>query len=310
MSDAANSPDRPARSPFADNPGWRGRLAWAALLFSLAVVAHLAISATGGRMRLWDPLFAFSKLTLDYGSKALMGAAGFGALALLIGLTKAPRVKPVILSAFAILIAGSGLGRLHAFRTVALGLPPIHDVQTDWADPLMPSQALLDARAADGAKNDIEAAPVIPPGADARWPGFGNKPVAQAQEQAELDPTRTYGEDEPQPPYPPIAPVITPVAIEIVYAAALSEVEAQGWTLIQESAPDEGGHGLIEATALTGWFGFADDVIIRVTPQPGGGSRLDMRSVSRVGLSDIGANALRVARFTDAVQRRVAVDNP
>ncbi|MCZ6645634.1 MAG: DUF1499 domain-containing protein, partial [SAR324 cluster bacterium] len=44
------------------------------------------------------------------------------------------------------------------------------------------------------------------------------------------------------------------------------------------------------------WFGFKDDVVVRITPVKGG-SRLDMRSVSRVGRSDVGANAARIRKF-------------
>jgi uncharacterized protein (DUF1499 family) len=52
----------------------------------------------------------------------------------------------------------------------------------------------------------------------------------------------------------------------------------------------------VEATDTTGWFGFKDDISIRVRPDPNG-SRVDVRSVSRVGRSDIGANATRVRDF-------------
>jgi uncharacterized protein (DUF1499 family) len=54
--------------------------------------------------------------------------------------------------------------------------------------------------------------------------------------------------------------------------------------------------GIVEATATTFWFGFKDDVVVRIreTQQ---GSKLDLRSVSRVGQSDIGANAARIQTF-------------
>ena len=55
--------------------------------------------------------------------------------------------------------------------------------------------------------------------------------------------------------------------------------------------------GRIEATDTSMWFGFKDDVVVRVLPHPSGGSRVDVRSVSRVGGSDIGANAKRVRQF-------------
>jgi uncharacterized protein (DUF1499 family) len=59
--------------------------------------------------------------------------------------------------------------------------------------------------------------------------------------------------------------------------------------------------GRIEATATTPWFGFKDDVVIRVEPAEGG-SRVDVRSVSRVGGSDVGANAARIRAYLDKVR--------
>ena len=57
--------------------------------------------------------------------------------------------------------------------------------------------------------------------------------------------------------------------------------------------------GLVEATATTAWFGFKDDVVVRVVAE-GSGSAIDVRSVSRVGRSDIGANAARIEVFLTA----------
>ena len=62
-----------------------------------------------------------------------------------------------------------------------------------------------------------------------------------------------------------------------------------GWDIVSISPPDM----RIEATATTRLFGFQDDVVVRITPAPKG-SRVDVRSVSRLGKSDIGANAGRI----------------
>ena len=61
------------------------------------------------------------------------------------------------------------------------------------------------------------------------------------------------------------------------------------------SAPHQK-EGRIEAVATTRWFGFKDDVVVRLTPAAGG-ARVDVRSKSRVGRSDVGANAKRIERF-------------
>jgi uncharacterized protein (DUF1499 family) len=54
--------------------------------------------------------------------------------------------------------------------------------------------------------------------------------------------------------------------------------------------------GRIEATATTPWFGFRDDIVVRIVPADGG-SRVDVRSVSRVGKGDLGVNARRIREF-------------
>jgi uncharacterized protein (DUF1499 family) len=56
--------------------------------------------------------------------------------------------------------------------------------------------------------------------------------------------------------------------------------------------------GRIEATARTRWFGFTDDIVVRIRPE-GAGSRIDVRSASRVGRSDVGANAARIKEYLD-----------
>ena len=63
------------------------------------------------------------------------------------------------------------------------------------------------------------------------------------------------------------------------------------------------GDGRIEASVTTPFFGFIDDVVIRVTPD-GAGSRVDVRSVSRIGGSDIGANARRIRSYLDKLRAR------
>ena len=73
---------------------------------------------------------------------------------------------------------------------------------------------------------------------------------------------------------------------------AIDAARSLGWEVTASDAPS----GRIEAIATTSWWGFKDDVVIRVRPE-GTGSRVDVRSVSRVGVSDLGANAKRVREF-------------
>ncbi len=308
MTDTSDAPLNEDGSTEAGDPGWRGKLAWAALIFSGLVLVWFAIAAFGSKFRIFDPLFAFGTLAVDYGSKLTFAALGFGAVALIIGLIKYPRTKPVILSLFALLIAGAVLGRFMSFKGLAEYLPPIHDVQTDWDDPVTFSDAVLAAREADNARNEILADPKVPDseGIRARWPDYAGKSFAEIQAGAEQDPEVEYEEGAARAPYPPINPLMAERPASEVYAIALDLVKSEGWTIVSETPATATSAGVIEATAETGAFGFRDDVAIRIRPEEGGKTRVDMRSVSRVGLSDVGANALRVVRFLDDLERRTA----
>ena len=81
------------------------------------------------------------------------------------------------------------------------------------------------------------------------------------------------------------------------FARALAAAEAMGWEIVAQSADK----GIIEATATTTLFGFKDDVIIRLS-DASGNTRVDMRSASRAGLSDLGANAARIEAYFAALQ--------
>lgn len=80
-------------------------------------------------------------------------------------------------------------------------------------------------------------------------------------------------------------------------ARARAAVQSLGWELVAADAAA----GRIEAVATTRWFGFKDDIVVRVAPSAGG-SRVDVRSRSRVGRSDLGANARRIQDFLTAVR--------
>ncbi len=98
--------------------------------------------------------------------------------------------------------------------------------------------------------------------------------------------------------YPDIQPlVIDGVAPADLFKRAEATAKAMGWEIVAAEAAE----GRIEATDTTAWFGFKDDIVIRITAQ-GTGSRLDIRSMSRVGKSDLGKNADRIRKFLAAVK--------
>ena len=98
--------------------------------------------------------------------------------------------------------------------------------------------------------------------------------------------------------YPDTSAAVAAVAAEPgVRPRAGHGARQMGWEIVA-SDPQS---GRIEATDTTFWFGFKDDVVIRVAPAPDG-SRVDVRSLSRVGLSDVGTNAARIRKFLAALE--------
>ncbi|WP_192036253.1 DUF1499 domain-containing protein [Halomonas sp. YLGW01] len=93
--------------------------------------------------------------------------------------------------------------------------------------------------------------------------------------------------------------ITLPLPMEDAMIAAKATVEAQGWEIAAVT------DSTLEATATTRWFGFKDDVVIRLT-ETSDGVRVDMRSASRVGQSDLGTNAERIQDFLVALDARVA----
>ncbi|MFT5574022.1 MAG: hypothetical protein ACI9FR_002958 [Cryomorphaceae bacterium] len=92
--------------------------------------------------------------------------------------------------------------------------------------------------------------------------------------------------------YPEVQTLMTSDTPEQAHAKALSVVAELGWELVN----DDVSKGIIEATETTALWAFKDDVVIRITQQ-GEQTAIDLRSVSRVGQSDIGANAKRIKKF-------------
>tara|TARA_R110001599_G_scaffold113214_1_gene278348 strand:- start:1980 stop:2651 length:672 start_codon:yes stop_codon:yes gene_type:complete len=143
-------------------------------------------------------------------------------------------------------------------------VPAIHDITTDTQNPPV-FEALADAR--EAAPNAVD------------YPGD-----ATAQQQ--------------QAAYPYIKPLVLDEAPQMVLAAAQAEAEEAGWRIARIT------DNHIEATATTRWFGFEDDVVIRLTELENG-VQVDMRSASRLGASDVGTNAARIEKFLTALEARL-----
>lgn len=271
--------------------GWRGKVALGALLFSIFAVLWFVTAALGTKFGFWSWQFGLLTMMLGLGGIVVIGSLGLAVIGLIVGLIRAPRKRPVMLSIGALLISGLLMGRLAGLGAGAQAVPPIHDIQTDWSDPVVLSNALMTARGtgANPVRYGDEA--VFDYQSDSPFHG---RLIADIQEEAECesdDPDVCEDADPPKP-YRPIRPLILTAAPDAVYTAAEQLARKRGWVIVNK---DEEA-GLIEATHTSPWFGFKDDIAIRVRAE-NEGSRVDMRSVSRVGQSDLGANARRISGF-------------
>jgi uncharacterized protein (DUF1499 family) len=97
--------------------------------------------------------------------------------------------------------------------------------------------------------------------------------------------------------YPDLQPLRLPVAPNIAFERAKGAIEEAGWQIVREDPSA----GRIDAVATTFWFGFKDDVSVRIAAD-GPGSRVDMRSKSRVGKGDLGTNAHRIRSYQKRLQ--------
>lgn len=97
--------------------------------------------------------------------------------------------------------------------------------------------------------------------------------------------------------FPDIAPARLDKPLDQAFAVALGAVRKMGWTIVGT----DGERGRIEATDRTFWYGFTDDIVVRVSAD-GSGSRIDVRSKARIGKGDFGTNARRVRAYLAAVK--------
>ena len=95
--------------------------------------------------------------------------------------------------------------------------------------------------------------------------------------------------------YPDIQPIVLADPKEKAFERAVAAAQAMGWEIVARDPAA----GRIEAVDTTLWFGFKDDVVVRVAAAPAGGSRIDVRSRSRVGRGDAGTNARRIRAFRE-----------
>lgn len=272
--------------------GLRGKFALFALLFAIGSVGWFAVAALGSKYGLWDWRFGLLKMTVSWGPIVAFGTMGLSVVAFIVALLKAPRKRPLMLALGAMLISVLLGGRMFGLGAGAQSVPPIHDIQTDWSDPVVLSDALMAARGADSNPVRYGEEAVFAVGGKAQ---FSGKLIADIQEAAECaSQDQDICEDSQTPkPYAPIEPLIVEAPRAEVFAAAERIVGLRGWEIVTADVEA----GILEATHTSTWWGFKDDVAIRFRESEGNVTQVDMRSISRVGGSDLGANARRVTAF-------------
>ena len=160
------------------------------------------------------------------------------------------------------------IGTVGYWFNEAMQYPPIHDITTDIEDP--PTFKNIVALRAD-APNDTT---------------YGDQEKADIQRKH----------------YPDMKPVVLDMSYEKAFDKAVSAAQEMPWEQIVTTDQQS---GRIEAVDQLPWFGFKDDIVIRLdTVGTGSKTQIDVRSVSRIGRGDIGVNAQRIRDYIEIVTRK------
>jgi uncharacterized protein (DUF1499 family) len=194
-------------------------------------------------------------------------SAYLGVAAFIVGVIAlvAGRGRGLFMALIAIIIGGLTAYVPWHYRAIAASVPRIHDITTDTANPPAFVVAVPLRKAERGNPATYEGAN-----------------IAALQKKA----------------YPDIVPLDLTLALPKAFDLALAAAKQMGWTIL--AADPQAGR--IEASQQSFWYGFTDDIVIRVAAA-GSGSRIDIRSSARHGRSDFGVNAARVRRYLAALRK-------
>jgi hypothetical protein len=240
------------------------------LISIAAIVAALAIAAAGPgtRFGVWD--FRTGLAILQSAAIPVLILAAVSLVMVLLAVWKARGLVP--LAVLALVMAGGASIVPLQMKVAADDNPFIHDITTDFDNP----PQIIAAASADRMN------PAGYVGADPAPKGDGAT-ISEAQKAA----------------FPELVPLVVQGAVGEISTRAQATVESMGMEVLQTAGLGESETNVatIEAVATSTWFGFKDDFVVRVADQGNGFVRVDVRSKSRVGVSDLGANAARVRQF-------------
>jgi uncharacterized protein (DUF1499 family) len=255
-----------ATTPPSARRSWLHHAPFFALALSAIAAVLLALGPIGWRAGWWHYRVAFLSL-MPWATYVGIAALAVSVLALLLGRSR------LEWRGIAIAIAAFAVGGLIAYvpwhyDQIRQRVPPIHDITTD---PDNPPAFVVVAPLREAAGPDRVA--------------YEGDRIAEQQRVA----------------YPDIRPLTLALPPAAAFNRALDTAQRMGWTIV--AADDAAGR--IEASDKTRWFGFTDDIAIRISAS-GTGSRVDLRSSSRVGRSDFGANAARISNYLAALRGAAA----
>ena len=251
---------------------WGRRLSWLALALTIGGLAAALIAAVGSGAGAWPFRTGFA--ILRYAFYAVMAGGVLAIVAFFVARRSGVRTGRMNLIALAIAVAFGAY--LISHIVTAKSVPAIHDATTDLVD--VPQFATLKVRA-----DNLEDIPD-----DGR------------PELAALDPQSRWKVIHAEA-YSDLRSLKLTVAPADALRRAEALARSRGWQVARVDPQSR----TLEATAETLFFRFKDDVVVRVRPDPArpAGSIVDMRSISRVGGSDIGVNAERIRAFLADLQK-------
>jgi uncharacterized protein (DUF1499 family) len=244
----------------------RSTWAWTSLGFGIAAALVLAFSGYGYQWNWWGLGTAFTWLLPGSGILALIGFS----LALFFGFTRRnnPEVSGAGITLVGVILSIAVMGTLGYWFTEAQKYPPIHDISTDIENPPQ-FHDIVPLRV--DAPNDTT---------------YGDQEKADLQREA----------------YPDVETLYLDQEYGEVFDRALVAAEQMPW---EEIVTKDKESGIIEAYDKLPWFGFIDDVVIRIDmADTAGHTKIDMRSVSRIGRSDIGVNAKRIRNYLNTLKKQ------
>lgn len=239
------------------------RLGTVLLIAAIFAVLAIGLMMFGARFGLWEPIVGFG-LIRTYMNPIAYGVVGLGVVGLVYQLAARNRAGAVKAGIASLIGVGLLAPMIYEQIQPPVRFPPIHDITTDTSNP--PTFIALDDNRS-GAKNTLV---------------YGGPEVAAQQSKA----------------FPDIAPIQSNKSAPDAFAEALRVGKAMGWEIVAQDPSDL----RFEATARTLVYRFVDDVVVAVTSVDGA-SRIDIRSVSRIGRGDRGVNAMRIREFIKAFER-------